>query len=59
MELSDAVKEEIKEYLKNNLTIEVDVGYDWGDRVVKVSLFLDGVPFTASSDTLPTPSINY
>ena len=59
MELSDAIKEEIKEYLKSNLTVEVDVGYEWGDRVITVNLLLDGVPFTTGSDTLPTPSIRY
>lgn len=50
------LKELIKEYLKENLTVDVDIGYGhgWdGRQRVRVSLSLEGEEFTEYSDYLP------
>lgn len=52
---SDELKEIFKLYIKENLTVEVDVGYDgyYGGRCVKVILLLEGEEFSNHYDSLP------
>lgn len=53
--MTDEMKAALKEYLKENMSIMIDVGYDysWHDRRVEVKLFLEGEEFASSSDSLP------
>lgn len=45
----------IKEYLKDNLSVTVDIGYDYcyDGRRIEVSLILNGEVFSQHSDRLP------
>lgn len=53
--MTEEMQEAIKEYIKDNLSITVDVGYDWGyhGRRVEVSIYLEGEKIAYSSDSLP------
>lgn len=53
--MTDEMKEALKEYLRDNLSISIDVGYSYGynGRCVEVKLYLEGEEFTSSSDSLP------
>lgn len=52
---NDDMKSLIRDYLKDNIFIDVDVGWCTNnyERRVTVSLFLDGEKLTSSSDRLP------
>ncbi len=55
--MNEELKEQIKEYLKNNLEVTVDVNYSYaydGHQRVEVTLFLEGEQFSRSSDSLPS-----
>lgn len=53
--MNEELKEQIKEYLKNNLEVTVDVNYSYDyDERVEVTLFLEGEQFSRSSDSLPS-----
>lgn len=46
-------EEQIKEYLLENLSINIDIKDVWGDRrSIVVELYLDGERFSSSSMTL-------
>ncbi|WVS24625.1 hypothetical protein PSPHG_CDS_0144 [Pseudomonas phage Psxphi15] len=53
--MTEEMKEALKEYLRDNISISIDVGHDWGyhGRRVEVKLFLEGEEFSSSSDSLP------
>lgn len=53
--MTDEMREALKEYLRDNIYISIDVGYDYGynGRRVEVRLFLEGEEFSSSSDSLP------
>lgn len=53
--MTDEVKQALKEYIRDNISISVDIGFEWGysGRRVEVKLFLEGQEFSSSSDSLP------
>lgn len=54
--MNEELKDQIKEYLRNNLEVAIDVNYsyDYDGQRVKVILFLEGEQFSQSSDRLPS-----
>lgn len=51
--MTDEMKEALKEYLRDNLSISIDVGYGYNGRRVEVTLTLEGEEFSRCSDSLP------
>lgn len=53
--MDDEMKEALKVYLKENLSVGIDVGYAYGyhGRRVEVFLMLDGERFSSWAEPLP------
>lgn len=53
--MSEEMKEMFKQYLKENLSVGVDIGFDdyYGNKRVLVSLSLEGEEFSTHYDSLP------
>ena len=55
----DQLRDFITQFIKENIVINIDTGYNWGDRTIEVSLELDGEVISKSTTTLPTPELKY
>jgi hypothetical protein len=47
--LEETIKHHIKEYLRENLVVNIDTEYDWDNKYLKVELKLDGEVISSSS----------
>ena len=58
--MTDELRQAIKQYLIENLTVELDVRQEYYAAKVKITLFLDGDEVSSATDyvDLPQPSYN-
>jgi hypothetical protein len=57
--ITEEMKEALRTIIRDELSIEVDVGYDYNRRYIKVTLHLNGEQFSEWSDSLPTSEVSY